>query len=122
MDPDSGRHVSIFTGYTINSRNTATHYRSGDEFHADFVAAQHLPYGIVAGLSSYALQQTTPDSGDGAIFGDYRGRVLALGPLVGKTVEVENTRINFSFKYDFEFAAQNRATGNELWLTAAVAL
>jgi hypothetical protein len=122
MDPDTGRHASVFAGYTINARNSATHYRSGDEFHADFVAAQHLPHGIVAGVSGYALQQTTPDTGDGAIFGGYRGRVLALGPLVGKTVEIESTKINITFKYDFEFAAQNRGTGNELWLTAAVAL
>ncbi len=122
MDPDTGRHVSIFTGYTINFRNSATDYRSGDEFHADFVAAQHLPHQIVAGVTGYAVQQTTPDTGSGAIFGGYRGRVLALGPLVGKTVDILNTRINFTFKYDFEFAAQNRATGNELWLTAAVAL
>jgi hypothetical protein len=122
MDADTGRQASVFTGYTINSRNSATHYRSGDEFHADFVAAQYLPHGFVAGVAGYALQQTTPDSGDGAIFGGYEGRVLALGPLVGKTVEIGNTRINFTFKYDFEFAAQNRATGNALWMTAALEL
>ena len=120
MDEEHGRQVSIFAGYTINTQNTATDYRSGDEFHADFVLAQHLPGGFVAGMAGYALQQTTPDYGGGAVFGSYRGRVLALGPLFGKTVELWKLPINFTVKYDFEFAAQNRSTGNELWFTGGL--
>jgi hypothetical protein len=66
------------------------------------------------------LQQTTPDYGGGAVFGSNRGRVLALGPLVGKTIELWKLPINFTAKYDVEFAAQNRSTGNELWLTGGL--
>jgi hypothetical protein len=120
MDPETGRHASVFAGYTVNSRNSATDYRSGDEFHADFAAAQYLPHGFVAGVSGYAVQQTTPDTGSGAIFGGYRGRVLALGPLVGKTIQLANVPICLTLKYDFEFAAQNRSTGNALWLSAGL--
>jgi hypothetical protein len=119
MDEDSGRQASVFIGYTVNRENTASHYRSGDEFHGDFVLAQHLPKGFVLGMAGYALQQTTADSGSAAIFGPYRGRVLALGPLIGKTLAFWKVPINFSLKYDVEFAAQNRSTGNELWLTAS---
>jgi hypothetical protein len=122
MDPETGRHASVFAGYTVNSRNSATDYRSGDEFHADFVAAQYLPRGFVAGISGYAVQQVTGDTGSGATFGGYRGRVLALGPLVGKTIQIGNMPVCFTMKYDFEFAAQNRSTGNELWLTAGISL
>ena len=117
LDEEHGRHVSIFIGYTVNTQNTATDYTSGDEFHADFAFAQHLSYGLIAGVTGYALQQTTPDYGGGAIFGSYRGRVLGLGPLLGETIEIWNRPINFIAKYDFEFSAQNRAAGNELWLT-----
>ena len=120
MDKEHGRHASVYVGYTINSENTASDYRSGQEFHADFVLAQHLPHGFVVGMAGYALQQTTADSGRGAIFGAFRGRVLALGPLVGKTVDLWKLPVTFSAKYDFEFAAQNRSTGNELWLTGAL--
>ncbi len=117
MDNEHGREASVFAGYTINSENTATNYNSGEEFHADFVLAQHLPKGFVVGMTGYALQQTTADSGSGAIFGPFKGRVLALGPLVGKTVDMWKLPVNFTVKYDFEFAAQNRSTGDELWLT-----
>src|SRR6185437_7897415 len=46
MDEESRRQASLFAGYTVNRENTASHYRSGDEFHADFVFAQHLPKGL----------------------------------------------------------------------------
>ena len=59
----------------------------------------------------------------------FAGALPAPGSTVAKTYflyqdadGLANTKINFTFKYDFEFAAQNRATGNELWLTAAIAL
>jgi hypothetical protein len=120
MDEEHGRQFSVFVGYTINSQNTATDYRSGDEFHADFAFAQHLPRGFVVGIVGYALQQTTPDYGGGAVFGSFRGRVLALGPLVGKTVDFWKLPIDLVIKYDLEFAAQNRSTGNELWLSAGL--
>jgi hypothetical protein len=119
MNEETGRHFSAFLGYTINTANTETHYRSGDEFHVDFVTAQHLRNGLVLGMAGYALQQVTPDSGTGDAFGAFEGRVIALGPLVGATVKIGKLPINFCFKYDFEFAARNLSTGNELWLTAA---
>jgi len=118
MSEDSDREASVLAGYTVNTENTATHYLSGNEFHADFVLAQHLPNGMVLGAAGYALQQTTPDSGSGAVLGPFRGRVIALGPLVGKTVRIWSLPVAFSFKYDVELAAQNRLSGNELWLTA----
>jgi len=120
MDDERGREASFFVGYTMNTQNTATDYRSGDEFHADFALAQHLLCGFVTGMAGYALQQTTPDYGGGAVFGSFRGRVPALGPLVGRTVELWKLLINFIVKYDVEFAAQNRSTGNELWLTGGL--
>jgi hypothetical protein len=119
MSEETGRELSLFTGYTVNSKNTATHYQSGDEYHADFAAAQHLPHGFVLALTGYALQQTTGDSGSGALLGPFKGRVLALGPLVGKTFTIGGRPVTFTVKYDFEFAAQNRTSGNELWAAAA---
>lgn len=119
MSEGTGREFSLFTGYTINSENTATHYRSGDEYHADFAAAQHLPHDFVLAVAGYAFQQTTADSGSGAQLGPFKGRVLALGPLVGKTFTIRGFPITFTVKYEFEFAAQNRDSGDDLWLVAA---
>ena len=120
LDNETGRHASLFAGYTVNAENPSTHYVSGNEFHIDFVLAQHLPHGLVAGIAGYAFQQTTPDSGSGATLGAFKGRVLGLGPLAGVTVPIWKAPVSFSFKYEFEFAAQNRSTGNALWMTASL--
>ncbi len=53
------------------------------------------------------------------ILGPSKGRVLALGPLAGKTITIAGRPILFTVKYELEFAAQNRSSGNELWATAA---
>lgn len=120
LDERTGRHFSVFTGYTFNFENTSTHYLSGQEFHTDFVFAQGLPRNWLVGLVGYALQQTTGDSGSGAIFGAYRGRVFGLGPLIGRTLVIAELPATFTLKYYFEFAAQNRATGNELWFNTTL--
>ncbi|HUY18128.1 MAG TPA: transporter [Candidatus Binataceae bacterium] len=119
MSDESGRELSLFTGYTINSENTASHYQSGEQYHADFAAAQHLLEGVILALAGYALQQTTADSRSVAQLGPFKRRVLALGPLVGKTVAIAGRPITFTVKYDFEFATRNRSSGSELWLVAA---
>jgi hypothetical protein len=116
----SGREFSLFVGYTINTKNPADDYYSGQEFHADFALVQHLANGFVFGMAGYALQQTTPDSGSGAKLGPFMGRVIGLGPMVGQTLAAYEIPVHLTVKYDFEFAEQNRSSGNELWLTATV--
>jgi hypothetical protein len=120
LDEKSGFEASTMVGYTINSENSSTHYRSGDEFHADFVLAERFASGSILGAAGYALQQTTADSGSGATMGAFKSRVLALGPMVGQTIPIGELPVTFTFKYEFEFAAQNYATGNELWFSAAI--
>jgi hypothetical protein len=115
-----GQEASLFLGYTVNLNNPADNYRSGAEFHADFALAQHFRSGSVLGMAGYAFQQTAGDSGSGAVLGPFKGRVIGLGPLVGQTITIYETPISFTFKYDVEFAEQNRSSGNELWFTACV--
>jgi hypothetical protein len=116
----SGREASLFVGYTVNTENPANHYYSGQEFHADFAVVQHFHTGFLFGMAGYAFQQTTADSGSGDKLGSFKGRVIGLGPIAGQTVAINELLINFTLKYDIEFAAQNRASGNELWFTASV--
>jgi hypothetical protein len=122
LDAQSGLEASAMLGYTINSENSSTHYRSGDEFHADFVMAERFATGSILGAAGYALQQTTADSGSGAVMGAFKSRVLALGPMIGQTVRIGEIPITLTFKYEIEFAAQNYSTGNELWFAAAMQL
>jgi hypothetical protein len=96
---------------------------SGDEFHADFAAVQHTGNGVLYGLAGYALQQTTADTGGGALLGPFRGSVIGLGPIVGYRLPLGELRpIDLTLKYEFEFAEQNRTLGNALWFNAALLL
>lgn len=118
----SGREASAFIGDTVNLENMATHYTSGDEFHADFALAQHFAGGFVVGMAGYAFQQVTGDSGEGAVFGPFLNRALALGPLAGCSFRIDEKAVDLSVKYEFEFAQQNRLGGNTLWLTGSLRL
>jgi hypothetical protein len=115
-----GREASLFAGYTINTKNPADNYYSGQEFHADFALVQHFRSGSLFGMAGYAFQQTTADSGSGDRLGSFKGRVFGLGPIVGQRIMMDEIAVNLTFKYDIEFADQNRSSGNELWFTASV--
>jgi hypothetical protein len=42
LDPKTGREFSVTGGFMFNEENPATDYETGDEFHLDFMLAQHL--------------------------------------------------------------------------------
>lgn len=119
MNEKYGEEVSLLVGYTTNLKNPATHYRSGDEFHTDFAMVEHLRTGLTLGIAGYAFQQVTGDSGSGAILGPFKGRVLALGPLIDESFRIGEIPFDLAMKYEFEFEAQNRGTGDSLWASLA---
>lgn len=82
---DSGREDLVVRRPYRQHQNTADHYQSGQEFHADFGLAQHFANGFLFGMSGYAFQQTTADSGSGALMGPFKGRVIGLGRRLRST-------------------------------------
>ena len=80
FDPMSGFEVSAATGVTLNTENPDSNYKSGTDFHVEFAAMQHFSKQFAAGLVGYHYQQLTGDSGSGAVLGDFKGRVTAIGP------------------------------------------
>jgi len=80
MQPD-GWELSAKLMYNYKAeRNDTTHYRSGDEFHMDFLVGHNFGnWGI--GLSGFYLKQLDDDKRDGVNIGN-RGQVLGLGPSV----------------------------------------
>ncbi|MDD5084506.1 MAG: transporter [Candidatus Omnitrophica bacterium] len=122
LDTKRGHELSAALGYTVNRANRATDYKTGDELHLDFTAAQHFPCGLALGAGGYYYQQITGDSGDGALMGSSRGRVVALGPVVSYSTKVKGHDIGLSFKYFREFADENRWAGNAFFLTLTAKL
>lgn len=113
---DGGLEASVKMMYDFNTRNndSATpgvdKYLSGQEFHADFVVAQHLG-NWTAGVGGYWYQQTTDDKADGVKVDACRGRALALGPQVS----YQYGPMSFALAWDCEFAVENRPQGDKVW-------
>ena len=86
LDPKRGHEISVTTGLMFNTSNDATDYSSGDEWHLDFMLAQHFSAKFALGLEGYLLRQINDDSG--ALL-DRANRVPALGlePLGGFRAE-----------------------------------
>jgi hypothetical protein len=63
FNPESGTEVSVAPGVMVNTENSATDYKTGTEFHVDFVANQFVSESLAVGLRGYYYKQLTGDSG-----------------------------------------------------------
>jgi len=115
----NGREVSWFAGISINEENSATKYKTGNQFHSDVTTAQHFPLGkglAGAGLNGFYYQQVTGDSGPGANFGDFKGQTFGLGPVVSYARPLKNVELLAELKWLHEFGTKNRLEGDYIWL------
>lgn len=122
LDPTIGLELSAAAGFTFNTENHDTDYKSGTDFHLEFAAIQHLSKQFSIGLTGYHYQQLTGDSGSGAILGDFQGRVTAIGPQVNYTFQVGPLPVMTSLKWMHEVEAENRLKGDMGLLTLTVPL
>ncbi len=111
LDPTIGFELSAAMGITFNEKNSATDYKTGDEFHLEFAALQHFSQTFSAGLVGYHYQQVSGDSGSGAVLGAFKGRVTALGPHVAFTFPVDGTPVSVNGRVLVEFDTKNRLEG-----------
>lgn len=122
LDPAIGWDLSAAAGFTFNRTNTATDYKTGDEFHLEWGATKYLTKEFTIGMVGYFYQQLTPDSGGGARLGAFEGRVVALGGTFGYTFEVGKIPVSTRLKGYREFDVQNRMEGTAGFLTVAFPL
>ena len=112
----AGYEFTMKTMYDYNFENHATNYRSGNELHADFVAAKHIgPWAL--GVGGYVYKQLTADGGAGAVLGDFEGRAVGLGPQLAYTTQ---SHLTFTGRYQHEFDVLNRPEGDKFWLNISV--
>jgi hypothetical protein len=116
----SGLEISGAAGLTLNQKNSATDYKSGDEFHFDLSAIQHFSERFYLGVAGYAYQQLSADSGGGATSA-YKGRVYAAGPIMGGVIPLgQKQKLYINGRYYQEDGAENRLKGSTFFLTATV--
>lgn len=117
LNTENGREASAIIGVTFNSENPDTDYQTGTELHLEFALQQHLPCKLSFGLIGYYYQQLSGDNGDGAVLGDFKGRVASLGPLLSYTFE-NNVSLNARWYHEFE--AKNRVEGDAILATLTI--
>jgi hypothetical protein len=118
----TGLELTGALGLTLNAPNTATNYQSGAELHFEWAVNQHLPFGFAAGVGGYFYQQVTDDHGSGDQFGAFRGRVAAIGPLLGYTLKAGAQEVDISARWFHEFAVQNRLRGDVIFASLSFRL
>ncbi|MFX8820919.1 transporter, partial [Acinetobacter baumannii] len=73
LNTTTGLELSSALGFTFNTENPDSHYKSGDDFHVEFAAVQNFSKSFGIGVTGYHYQQLTGDSGSGAVLGDFKG-------------------------------------------------
>ncbi|MBR0692269.1 transporter [Bradyrhizobium lablabi] len=118
LDPKSGHEFSVLAGVTYSGKNHNLQYQNGIDFHLDWGLSQFVAKNVHVGLAGYYFQQLTGDSGAGATLGDFKGRVLGIGPQVGFIFPVaEGYQGYLNLRGYKDFAAENRPDGWTAWAT-----
>jgi len=120
IGPD-GWQVNGALGITLNGENEATDYRSGTEMHLEAAVAKTTG-SWTFGLAGYHMQQISGDSGAGAVLGDFKGRVSAIGPTVSWSGLWGRQPVSIDARWLREFDAENRMEGDVLFLNLTVPL
>lgn len=121
LNMETGREFSAVAGLTYNFENPDTHYQNGVDFHLDWGASQFLSEKWHVGLVGYFYHQITGDSGSGAVLGDFKSGVDAIGPQVGHFFNIGSQSAYLNLKGYYEFNADHRLEGWNTWLTLSVA-
>ena len=106
----SGYEVSAKFMYDFNTKNTATNYRSGQEFHFDYTLGKKID-NMNVGIGGYYYKQITDDTLDGDTVHDNKGQVFAFGPQFRYGVK----NMAFTVKYQWETWVKNRPQGEQFW-------
>ena len=120
FNPQAWHEFSAVAGFTYNFKNPDTQYQSGIDFHFDWGVSQFLSKQVFFGLVGYAYQQVTDDFGQPPILGGFRSRVFSIGPQIGYIFKIGENQAFLGLKGYGEFAAENRPSGWNTWLTFAI--
>ena len=119
-----GLEVSAFAGVDFNTKNDATDYQTGDQFHIDMTVAEHLPLGKLGvfglGANAFYYQQITGDSGSGAVLGGFEGRTVGVGPVLSYATKIGKTDVVAEAKWLPELDVENRMKGDYVWFKLAL--
>ena len=120
FNPQTGHEFSGVLGFTYNFVNTSTQYQSGVDMHFDWGASQFLTKQVQAGLVGYIYKELGCDSGSGDRVGCFQSQVFGVGPQIGFLFPVGDMQGYLNFKAYGEFAAADRPSGWNTWVTFSI--
>jgi hypothetical protein len=120
FNPQTGWEFSAVIGFTYNFENPSTRYQNGIDAHLDWGISRFLSKQFFIGAAGYFYNQLTGDSGAGATLGDFKSRVAGVGPQLGYLFPVGDMQGIFSVRSYWEFAAQNRPEGWNVFVVFAL--
>jgi len=107
----------VGAGLTYNFINPATQYLNGIDAHLDWAISPYLTDKLHIGAVGYVYNQLTADSGAGATLGDFKSRVIGIGPQLGLFFPVGNLEGYLNLRGYQEFDARNRLEGWTAYVT-----
>ena len=114
-----GTEISVMPGILFNSKNPATDYKSGTEFHVDIAVNQFLKKNLAVGLHGYYYSQLSGDSGSGALLGHFKGQSLGVGPAMLWVPKSGKGHLSVVAKWMHDVHAKHRMRGDYAQLTVA---
>jgi hypothetical protein len=116
----AGFEWSAVFGFTYNFINPYTQYQSGIDAHLDWSVSPYVSENMYFGAVGYFYNQVTGDSGPGATLGDFKSRVIGIGPQLGFFFPVADREGTLSFRAYYELDARNRLEGWTGFITFSV--
>jgi hypothetical protein len=122
FNAETGSEISARAGIMVNTENKATNYKTGTEFHLDYMANQFVSETIALGIRGYWYQQLTGDGGSGALLGDFKSSSAGIGAGILWTPASANGKLSISGKWMHDFHAKNRFKADYGMLTLGLKL
>ena len=119
FDPAAGNEFSVVAGMTYNFENPDTDYQNGIDGHLDFGVSKFLSEQVQVGAVGYLYQQLTGDSGDGRRSARSSRAWPASAPSSAISSRPGRMQGYVNLKGYYEFAAENRPEGWNVWLSVA---
>ena len=107
---NSGFEASVKFMYDFNTRNNATKYQSGQEFHFDYTLGKRIE-NFHIGVGGYFYKQITDDKQNGRTLKNMKGQAVGIGPQAMYRYK----NISFTFKYHWETLVKNKTDGERVW-------
>lgn len=106
--------LSMTLGYMNNLKNSATDYRSGDEFHVDYLLGHYMSPELAMGITGSYYRQISADHASAGSLAAERSAASSIGPVLMFTPHIVDRDVTVSLKWLHEFNVEGRATQDYL--------